>query len=232
MVLLLTQSCGNNDSSDLSFGGITIGQQFPDSLLESANFKLNGSQRLVDNFLPEYEGELSFNLPNHKAIPLNIKAYGDYESGKIFEIDIDGFSFSQIEEFYDMLNAKYGEPQRIYNETNNRGKSLGSILLDIYLIIQDEEEHEIYRDDPIIIAEWTPIEYESKIKIDCYSYVFTKQKWSDIQIKYFNEEIRKQNLIKYNKEIKRKESDKKMEEKRKAQEEYKAKNHETMNQDF
>lgn len=226
------QSCGNNDSLDLSFGGITIGQQFPDSLLKSKQFKLNGSQKLKDNFLPEYEGKLSFNLPDYKGIPLNIKAFGDYESGKIFEIDIDGFSYSQIKEFYDMLIAKYGEPQKIFNENKNRGESLSSILLDISFMIQDNEEHKIYSYDPIIIAEWAPIGYDSKIKMYCYSYVFTKKEWTDIYVTYYNEEVMKRNLIKYDAEIKRKESQKKWEEKKKAQDEYKAKNPEAMNQDF
>ena len=231
-ISLFFQSCSNEDTPDLSFGGITIGKQFPDSLLKSSKFKFNGEQKSIDNILPEYEGQLLFSLPNRKSVPLNVKAYGDYKSGKIFEIDIDGFSFSQIGEFYDMLKAKYGDPQKIFNENENKTKSFGSILLNIHFMIKDNEEHNIYRNDPIVIAEWEPAGYESNIKIYCYSYVFTKEEWSDIQVTYFNEEAMKRNLIKYNEELQRKESHNKWMEKKRAQDEYKAKNPEIMNQDF
>lgn len=231
-ILFLTQSCSNNNPPDLSFSGIEIGRQFPDSLLISGGFKLNGNQRLVNNFLPEYEGQLTFSLPSHKDIPLNVKAYGDHESGHIFEINIDGMNLSQMEEFYDMLIAKYGDPQTVYNETENTNKRFGSIILDVYRRVIEDEKNNIYSYKPIKIAEWEPIGYESKIQISCYSYVFTKDAWSDIQITYYNDANRIKNLKKYEDELKREESHKKWKQKHKAQEEYKKKNKETMDQDF
>lgn len=112
-VCVLLSSCSSSSScsmGDLSFAGITIGKEFPDSLKNNGNFIYS------DKRIPYYDGYVLFNLPNTPEAKIGVVATTDLE-GVVVGIDI----YQHLEEasdFYDMLKSKYGLPDSDFGNTD------------------------------------------------------------------------------------------------------------------
>lgn len=112
IILFLTIFCVScNESTykktqNLSFAGITLGEEFPDSLKQK--FKFLGTD------IPQYEGVIPFNLPNHPNTNLDVVAATDLNGDEVICIQIGNMNIEQSGEFFEMLKSKYGLPKSDY----------------------------------------------------------------------------------------------------------------------
>lgn len=218
--IILTSCTKNKNSSDLSFGGITIGETLPDSLIKHGDFKL------INSSLPTYIGYISFNFPNSKNVSIKTRVECNIDTKEVFMIELMDLGFSNIDDFYHMLVSKYGEPTvgGIKDKLN-----FFSMYRDLYKKYKDAQ---FYGENPVILGQWEPIGYNSIIQIYSYPIFIAKGNGEDIFIRYFNkietEKNYKKSIDNYNSEKNKRE----MEEKKIKKEEYRKKNEETLKQDF
>ena len=222
MGIVLTSCTNKKHYRDLSFGGITIGETFPDSLIKNGDFKL------IDSSIPTYIGHITFNFPNSKNVLIDTKVECDIETKEVFIIQLRELQFSQVDDFYHMLVSKYGEPS-IGGLKGNL--SFYSRYMELYRKLKDEDTRK-YGEQYIILGQWEPIGYNSIIQIYSYPIFIAKGEGKDIYIKYINEFETTKNYKKSVEDYKMKEYNRKKEKERLKKEEYIKKNEETLNQDF
>lgn len=120
-------SCNNGDiykEDNLSFSGITMGQEFPDSLKSSFEFS--------NEDIPYYEGHIPFEFPNSGNANLSVVAVTNMEGTEVICIQIGNMDLEQSEDFYDMLKSKYGLPVSEYGSTDIKlKKMLNNIFEDL-----------------------------------------------------------------------------------------------------
>lgn len=211
--LLVTASC-TKENDDLSFSSIVLGKEFPDSLVQ-AGFKY------YDSEMPSYEGKITFNLPSSKNVTINVVARVDHDTKKVCLISLSGLEMSQLNEFYNMLRAKYGDPATPYSEIKS---SFSSLLYDSHRNIDRTPE---YIQESMTWAIWCPNRNHSNIEIRELFYYESKRTESSIYIDYINNEAYE---IAAEKALKIKQSEDEQKEKNKR-ERYKEA-HPFMNQDF
>lgn len=223
VVCSLLWSCKNeksseNEKSDLSFAGITIGQDFPDSL------KNDDGLKYYDNGLgfPFYEGSRAFSLPKNPNAVLHIVATTDLDGKEVTSIQIS-LNNDEASDFYDMLKSKYGIPTSNYGDadcslyrlTNSMYENLG----------YSEYNYKIDISGTYVMALWKPISTKSIIRMIADIYHFPS---------HYNPEISTYIRFQYI-NLNKFESVQAAAEKRtmdKKREDYRKQNQKSMNQDF
>ena len=109
MVFILS-ACSKEDKPNLSFAGITIGKEFPDSLKSKYEY--------LNTAIPQYEGKISFNLPNHSYANVSVVAATDLNGEEVICIQIGNLNIEQSSDFFEMLKSKYGLPKSQYGNTD------------------------------------------------------------------------------------------------------------------
>lgn len=218
---LLLVSCFNHSSNsaipnDLSFAGITIGQEFPDSL--KGSFKYYN----VSGILPGYEGIPKFSLPNYPKPEMYVVASTDVEEKEVVCITIMINDLKQACDFYNMLKSKYGLPTSSYGNTDC---TLQRLLCNVYeqLGLYNNQETDI--SGSRVIATWRSTGYPSDIVLKARTYHYPYSVDSDPTTHF---EFYYVNIAKHTQELKKVEARKNNE----KREEYKNDNLETMGQDF
>lgn len=223
-------SCGNSGVSnpkDLSFGGITLGEDFPDSLKESGKFKR------LDGVLPYYEGMVKFKLPHSKSDSIGVEASTSLDGEDVICITIGPYeckgNMNEANDLYEMLKSKYGKPLSDYAGSEYR---FDSFLRQVYKQLGYSTSYDSYNTDTDIsgnrvLAEWHPIGVPSKILLIVETFYFKNGYYSDpdvssfVSFRYINEE-------KFAEVMRQK----KAREDHKERDSYRQKNKEVMNQDF
>ena len=98
-------------AKDLSFGGIGIGEAFPESL--KASFEYSSEQDI-----PTYEGRVAFSFPSEPESSVRVTAGIDPEGGDVIYIDVVLEAGEKAYDFYDMLKSKYGLPTSKYGDAD------------------------------------------------------------------------------------------------------------------
>lgn len=230
MMMIGISSCGNSSSSgpkDLSFGGITLGEDFPDSL------KLSGKFKRQDGVLPYYEGLVRFKLPHSKSDSLGVEASTSLDGDEVVCITIGPYeckgNMDEANDLYEMLKSKYGKPLSDYTGSEYR---FDSFLRQVYKQLGYSTSYDSYNTDTDIsgnrvLAEWHPIGFPSKILVIVETFYFKNGYYSDpdvssfVSFRYINEE-------KFADVMRQK----KAREDHKERDSYRRKNKEVMNQDF
>ena len=111
LVIFALLGCSKAENiSNLSFAGITIGKEFPDSLKNTFEF--------LDTDIPQFEGKVIFALPNCSDANLNVVAATDLVKKEVVCIQIGNMNIEQSSEFFEMLKSKYGLPISRYGRTD------------------------------------------------------------------------------------------------------------------
>lgn len=98
-------------AKDLSFGGIGIGEAFPESL--KASFEYCSEQDI-----PTYEGGVAFSFPSEPETIVPVTAGIDPEGGDVIYIDVVLEVDEKACDFYEMLKSKYGLPTSKYGDAD------------------------------------------------------------------------------------------------------------------
>lgn len=176
VVCILLCSCKNdksskNDKSDLSFAGITIGQDFPDSLKNNNRFKYYEHSSEA----PSYDGSIPFSLPNYPNAVLDVAVTTDLDGKEVTSIEIVP-SNDEASDLYDMLKSKYGIP------TSNYGDADCSLNLLINNMYEDLGYSEYNCKTDItgtrVIAQWEPISSKSIIRMIARTLHFPNNSYS------------------------------------------------------
>lgn len=216
-ILSFLSSCKNasNGNGDLSFAGITIGKEFPDSLKSTFEYSPDG--------VPFYEDKISFRLPSGLKDNLSVVAATDLDDGKVHTIQVGNLNNDEAAEFYDMLKSKYGLPTSQFGDTDCK---LQNFLYRVYKQL-GYEPYEKYPDitGDYILAEWRPVPYRSTIYMIANIYHrpgnYNEELWTYVFFKYVDEaEYHKAENDSENRRI------------NSNRENYKKQNSESMNQDF
>lgn len=212
-------SCSNarETKGDLSFGGITIGKSFPDSLKADSLFKF-----FNEYDVPFYEGALSFSLPKNKKTKFHVVATTNLENTEVTCIEITPTEL-EAWDLYDMLKSKYGLPISDFGDTDC---SLQYLMSHVY----KQLGYSAYETTPdisgtYILAEWNPSGYTSKILLIADIYHFPSE---------YNPKISTYLRLKYINPTRVEEVDKQAKSKKQnsKRDSYKKTNSEVMNQDF
>lgn len=220
VLVCLCNSCTTKPKSlGLSFAGITIGEMFPDSL--------KGSYEFLDYDIPQYEGTIVFNLPNHHIPNLNVVAATDLQDKEVILIQIGAMYLEQAEDFYEMLKSKYGLPISSYGNTD---VTLSRFIDNIFENLgYDYYVNDIDVSGDRVLAEWNSVKGNSDILMIGETFHFPEKYSIDdrnkprtfITFKYIDKN-KWYSTIRQSKENKR----------NKTREEYRQNNSEYMNQDF
>ena len=208
---------------DLSFGGITIGEVFPDSL--------KGSFRHCPELdLPTYEGGVDFKFPSTEKKGVSVIAVTDPDGGEVMCIDVMMLE-AQAYDFYNMLKSKYGLPSSRYGHTDS---GLHYFLKKVY----EELGYEPYSRHPNIsgrraLAEWIIPEYMSTIMMIADIYHRPKDRYR-LRIGESTSEIETYITFRYVNKGRLNRVEREAEEKAKEarRNSYRQNNQEAMNQDF
>lgn len=164
-LLGLSLSCSKDKTKqkDLSFGGITIGEVFPDSLKNSFKF-------YPELDVPTYEGGIKFDFPNEPKADISIITAIDPSDDEVISIDIFMEESVKAYDFYNMLKSKYGLPISDYGDTDC---SLQYFIHRLYTDLG----YERYSKQPDIsgrrvLAEWTNTGHASNIMMISDTYHF------------------------------------------------------------
>ncbi|MCM1301907.1 MAG: hypothetical protein NC226_09315 [Bacteroides cellulosilyticus] len=163
--LCLSISCSHTPVNyDLSFAGITIGEEFPDSL------KNNDSFEFYEHDIPFYEGDVIFNLPSTPNNKLHVVATTDLDGKKVTCISLPAMTFSEASDFFNMLKSKYGLPSSDYGDTDC---SLTILLDRTYKKLgYNDYDCKIDITGDRILAMWKPASYQSVILMIANTYHF------------------------------------------------------------
>lgn len=211
-------SCMNEKSRnmDLSFAGITIGQDFPDSLKNGNQFEY------YESTPPFYEGSRSFSLPNYPNAKIHVVASTDLNGKEVTSIQISPNN-EQASDFYNMLKSKYGIPTSDYGDADC---SLQYLIHNMYDNL-GFSEYDCRRDisGTYVMAIWEPISTQSIIRMiaDVYHFPDRFNPKIDIFLRFQYINLDRFETIKTSAE--RKALDKK-------RDDYRKQNQQTMNQDF
>lgn len=216
MEMLFSCSPNNTKPKDLSFGGITIGEAFPDSLKGSFKY-------YPELDIPSYEGKIKFDFPSEKESDISIIAAVDPNEKEVICIDIMFEDGMKAYDFYNMLKSKYGLPTSNYGDTDC---SLQHFLYRLY----EELGYEQYSTGPDIsgrrvLAEWNNHGISSDIMLiaDTYHFPSNYNPRLDTFLTFRYVNRAKLSKVQKESEIKSKE---------KNRNRYKQNNKEEMNQDF
>lgn len=153
VLVILCNSCSKPKSLGLSFAGITIGETFPDSLKSSYEF--------LDYDIPQYEGTIPFDLPNHHISNLNVVAATDLQGKEVILIQIGAMYLEQAGDFYEMLKSKYGLPTSDYGDTDvNLSRFIDNLFEDLGF---DYYVNDVDVTGDRILAEWHSVKGNSDI---------------------------------------------------------------------
>lgn len=173
LILALIFACGvisscegggkNYNSKDLSFAGIMIGQQFPDSLKDSFKF-------YPELGIPTYEGGVKFDFPSESNAGVSVVAAIDPNNNEVICIDILMEESMKAYDLYDMLKSKYGLPVSDYGDTDC---SLQYFINRLYTDLG----YEMYSKRPDIsgrrvLAEWNNTGFASNVIMIADTYHF------------------------------------------------------------
>lgn len=211
-------SCDNSKSkpSNLSFVGITIGEEFPDSLKDIFEFK--------DYDIPRYEGLVHFDLPNYPNTSLWVAAATDLEGKEVTCIHISNMDIDQAGDFFEMLKSKYGLPVSDYgNPDVNLKKFLNNLYSDLgYSYYNDKIDVSGNR----VLVKWSSVKANSDIVMIGNTYHFPQRyQVSEPETSIYFQYIDKKKFD----SIEEQAENNKLNRKR---EEYKKNNAKTMKQDF
>ena len=215
-------SCNKEQIKEPSFGGITIGKQFPDSLKKLRNFKFDNT------WVPSYCGFVKFKFPSGYSTNIQTTIKVDsYNDSEVYEILLSELGYSQISDFYDLFLAKYGSPSAT---VSRNAKSYLSLLDYASKHIDELPKHRetsvpLYY---ITLAEWNPTNTNTVIQIFTWlNFDYTIDRHS-VYIRYLNPDLEKEFYKEYTKEY----SEKNAEEERIKEKNYRDKNKEVLEQDF
>lgn len=179
-------SCNNknvDNEPDLSFAGITIGKEFPDSLKPKYKF--------WDTDIPQYEGLSPFDLPNNPNTSLSVIAVTDLKGEEVICIGIGGMNIEQSGEFFEMLKSKYGLPTSDYG---NPDVKLDRFLYNIF----SDLGYTYYNDDvdvsgDRILAVWKSVVGNSDIMMIGNTYHYPKdyrdnKPWTYVYFQYIDKD--------------------------------------------
>lgn len=210
--LLFSCSQDNSKPKDLSFGGITIGEVFPDSLK-------NSFVHSPELGIPTYEGGIKFDFPSAPKSDVFITAATESATDEVICIDILMEADTKAYDFYDMLNSKYGLPTSKYGDTDC---SLQYFLNRLYKDLgYDQYSCQTDITGRRVLAEWTNTGCVSSIMMIADTYHLKDELSTFITFRY----VDKERL-----DIAQQEADKKSKDRRRN--DYRQNNQETMNQDF
>ena len=230
MMFVGLSSCGKSGSSepkDLSFGGITLGEEFPNSLKNSGRFKH------LDGILPYYEGLVKFKLPHSKSDSISVEASTNLDGKEVICITIgpyeDKSGMNEANDLFEMLKSKYGKPISAYAGSEYR---LDSFLSSVYKQLGYSTSYDSYNTDVDIsgnrvLAEWNPKGGNSKILLIAQTFYFKNSYYSDPDVSTFFS-VRYLNENKFNEAMRQKEA----RDENKSRDSYRQRNKEVMNQDF
>lgn len=231
MMLVSMSSCGQSGSSgpkDLSFGGITLGEDFPDSL------KDNGMFKHLDGVLPYYEGLVKFKLPHSKSDSIRVEASTSLDNEEVICITIGPYEsksgMDEANDLFEMLKSKYGKPISDYAGSEYR---LDSFLRNAYKQLGYSTSYDSYNTDVDIsgnrvLAEWNPLgNSSSRILLIVETFYFKNGYYSDPDVSSFLS-FRYINDDKFDEAMRQKNA----REEYKSRDSYRQKNKEVMNQDF
>lgn len=230
IISMSLSSCGKSGSSepkDLSFGGITLGEEFPDSL------KSNGKFEHLDGILPYYEGLVKFKLPHSKSDSISVEASTSLDGKEVICITIGPYEsksgLDEANDLFEMLKSKYGKPISDYEGSEYR---LDSFLRNVYKQLGYSTSYDSYNTDVDIsgnrvLAEWNPKGSHSRILLIAQTFYFKKSYYDNPDVSTFLS-FRYLNENKFNDAMRQKEA----RDENKSRDSYRQKNKEVMNQDF
>lgn len=218
IIMCLFFSCMNEKSrsKNLSFAGITIGQDFPDSLKNDNRFEY------YESIPPFYEGSTIFSLPNYPNAEIHVVASTDLDGKEVTSIQISPNN-EQASDFYNMLKSKYGIPASNYGDADC---SLQHLIHSMYdKLGYDEYNCKIDISGTYVMAIWEPMSTQSIIRMiaDIYHFPDRFNPKIDIFIRFQYINLDRFETVKANAE--RKALNKK-------RDDYCKKNQQTMSQDF
>lgn len=215
-IIFIVSACNKEDSPNLSFAGITIGKEFPDSLKSKYEY--------LNTAIPQYEGKILFNLPNHSDVNVSVVAATDLNEEEVICIQIGNLNIEQSSDFFEMLKSKYGLPKSQYGNTDVKlDRLIANIFSDLGYSYYNED---VDVSGDRVLAVWksvlgnTDIIMIGKTYHSPHSYSNNKP-WTYVYFKYVDQE-------KFIAAQKQSESNKIS----KKREEYRKNNSKYMNQDF
>lgn len=212
---VLISACSGKESAkgDLSFGGITIGKEFPDSLKKTfENYDYPG---------PSYSGTVSFTFPESKQKDLHVDANCNMAGSEVICISVYLYDLGDAIDMYNMLRSRYGIPKSDYGDADC---GLQTLMHRVYDSLGYYGMDEVNVTGDRVIASWSPTGYKSDILFIANTYQ-SNSYGSTPSTKYM---LRYVDRIELNKALEEYEKKKELD----AREDYRNKNQESMNQDF
>lgn len=218
LAMVLT-ACSQANPPDLSFAGITMGKEFPDSLKTTGHFEY------YDNNVPFYEGSVIFDLPNFPKKELHVVATTDLQNKEVTCIQLTMF-MPEASDFYNMLKSKYGLPSSDFGDTDC---SLQTLINRVYEQL-GYKSYAYFGECPNIsgtrvLAVWEPASYKSAILLITDTYhsqsSYNSQLDTFVRFKYIN--VKKSEAVE--KEVQKIHDNK-------QRDDYRKDNAESMSQDF
>lgn len=145
-------------AKDLSFGGIGIGEAFPESL--KASFEYCSKQDI-----PTYGGRVTFSFPSEPESSVWVTAGIDPEGGDVIYIDVVLEAGDKAYDFYDMLKAKYGLPRSKYGDADC---SLPILFGRMYGKMNNKRRRHRSNTEGEVLAEWKETGFSSDIVLTAY----------------------------------------------------------------